>query len=267
MRITSLVLTIALIALLFCGCSSAAPASDFEYHKDVNRIVIDKYIGSDKEVVIPEKINSLPIEVIAKEAFKNTNITSVTIPDSVLYINEKAFYECKKLEEVNFGNGITFIGQSAFSNCTSLKKIILPKKVQKIETAAFYGCTSATEIFVPKSLKKLEMSVFGDCRSLTVLTLEDGVEKISSRVFFNAQSLKSVVIPESVTSIYQDAFSGCRSMEEATFLGDCPKTDLYDISNLFSGMSGKYDVVIYFDPNKNGWDNPNFNSDALKPIS
>lgn len=266
MRITSLVLTIALIALLFCGCSSAAPASDFEYHKDANRIVIDKYIGSDKEVVIPEKINSLPIEVIAKEAFKNTNITSVTIPDSVLYINEKAFFECKNLEEVNFGNGITFIGESAFSNCTALKKIILPEKLEVLESNAFLGCTSATKIFVPKTLKNWGFSVFSDCTALTNLTLEDGLEAIVGYAFVGDKALKNVTVPASVKYIDSDVFRNCASLETITFLGDVPSMQGNDIGSTKGGSTKE--ITIYYDPQKEGWDTTELKHRyTLMPIS
>ena len=62
--------------------------------------------------------------MIGKEAFyNNTNITSMTIPNSVTTIERGAFDGCVRLTSVIIGNSVTNIGGSAFSRCSSLTSI------------------------------------------------------------------------------------------------------------------------------------------------
>ena len=91
----------------FAGCSKkggtakAAPESDFEFRlsKDGTFIGITKYKGNAKNLVIPETIQGLPVEVI-NGFYGNKNIKSVVIPSSVKVIGELAFARCESLEKV-----------------------------------------------------------------------------------------------------------------------------------------------------------------------
>ena len=73
-----------------------------------------------------------------------TNLTSVTIPNSVSYIYWAAFWGCTNLESVVIPNSVTTIHSSAFGGCTGLKEIYIPESVEQIEGDAFSGCINAT---------------------------------------------------------------------------------------------------------------------------
>ena len=112
-----------------------------------------------------------------------SNLTSITIPDSVTSIGEYAFYYCTGLTSVyitdlaawcgiSFGNSeanplnyahnlylngklvtdlvipdsVTSIGYEAFSGCTGLTSVTIPDSVTSIGKFAFYGCTGLTSI-------------------------------------------------------------------------------------------------------------------------
>lgn len=74
------------------------------------------YYGS---IVIPSIVNSkYTVTSIGKCAFiYNSNITSVTIPNSITTIEDDAFNGCSKLKSVNIPNSVTSIGLCAFSRC------------------------------------------------------------------------------------------------------------------------------------------------------
>ena len=67
----------------------------------------------------------------------NNIITSVTIPEGVTTIGEKAFYECWYLTSVVFPKSLTSIGNYAFSGCGKLTEVTLPEGVTEVGERAF----------------------------------------------------------------------------------------------------------------------------------
>lgn len=150
-------LALALIAVLsFAGCNGkggtakAAPESDFEFKvsEDGTFITLTKYNGNAKNLVIPETIEGVPVEVIDKYAFsKNEKIKSVVIPSSVKVIRNDAFSDCTSLEKVTLPEGLFYIASSAFSY-TGLTSVTFPKTLEYLDEA-FRGCDNLAEINIP----------------------------------------------------------------------------------------------------------------------
>lgn len=66
--------------------------------------------------------------VISDYAFEACErVSTIVIPDSVVYIGECAFIDCTKLSSVTIGSGVKEIGVYAFKDCTALKGIVLRK--------------------------------------------------------------------------------------------------------------------------------------------
>ena len=258
----ALLSALSLLIVSLSGCnliSEANPATDFEYgFSREGGISIRDYIGSDKTVVIPSKIDGQAVTMIARDAFAGTSIESVVIPDSVNIVVARAFYGCDQLKTVDFGDGIIEIQEEAFYKCTALESIILPKNLETIGEGAFYGCTSATEIYIPKTLTNwsagYQYPIFGFCTALETLTIEDGLSVLEGAgSFCCASSLKNLVIPASVKKIGDVAFHSATALESVTFLGDAPQVS----ENVFgypNTETASPNLVIYYDPNTSGWD-------------
>ena len=258
----ALLSALSLLIVSLSGCnliSEANPATDFEYgFSREGGISIRDYIGSDKTVVIPSKIDGQAVTMIARDAFAGTSIESVVIPDSVKFVVARAFYGCDQLKTVDFGDGIIEIQEEAFRECTALESIILPKNLETIGEGAFYGCTSATEIYIPKTLTNwsagYQYPIFGFCTALETLTIEDGLSVLEGAgSFCCASSLKNLVIPASVEKIGDVAFHSATALESVTFLGDAPQVS----ENVFgypNTETASPNLVIYYDPNTSGWD-------------
>ena len=258
----ALLAALSLLIVSLSGCNSiseANPSTDFEYgFSHEGGISIREYIGSDKTVVIPSKIDGQAVTVIAGGAFVGTSIESVVIPDSVKFVVARAFYGCDQLKTVDFGDGIIEIQEEAFRECTALESIILPKNLETIGEGAFYGCTSATEIYIPKTLTNWSEGdhypTFFNCTALETLTIEDGLSVLGGAgLFCCASSLKNLVIPASVKKIGDVAFHSATALESVTFLGDAPQVT----ENVFgypNTETASPNLVIYYDPNTSASD-------------
>jgi hypothetical protein len=102
-----------LILLLtgLCVTAFAQNKDDFEFNPEGG--IITGYTGSGQELVIPDRIDGIPVTAISNSAFKDKNLTSVSIPDNVKNIGPNAFAG-NKLEKVVIGNEVDMM-TSAFS--------------------------------------------------------------------------------------------------------------------------------------------------------
>ncbi len=146
---------------------------------------------------------------IARNAFDECNeLTSVVVPDSVLYICDFAFSGLKKLKSVTLGKSLTKIGNATFSNCSSLTGIVLPDSVTEIGKDAFGGCKKLKSVALGKSLAKIGNSAFDDCVKLAEITLPGSVTEIGIYAFRDCKKL-NMKIPASVTIFDDYSLSGC----------------------------------------------------------
>ena len=96
-----------------------------------------------------------------------SNLTSITIPNSVTGMGSGAFYSCSGLTSITIPNGVTSINSSVFGDCYNLKSINIPDSVESIGDYAFYYCSNLTSITIPKSVAIIGKYVFDYCSNLT----------------------------------------------------------------------------------------------------
>ena len=73
-------------------------------------------------------------------------ITEASLPNSVQYIGNYAFYECGQLASVTFGSGLVSIGEGAFRGCYSLASVTIPANVTYIGADAFWYCNALSSM-------------------------------------------------------------------------------------------------------------------------
>lgn len=118
--------------------------------------------------IIPEVIDGFTVTRIGDGAFKDKpQLTGkIDLPDTIISIGNEAFYGCTNITSMTLGNSIKQIGDSAFAGCSALEVLDL-SSVEEIGTDAFFKCYSLTpNMVMPKTVKKLGNSIF-DMSSVT----------------------------------------------------------------------------------------------------
>ena len=225
----------------------AAQSGDFSYNIiSENNAEISGYTGTGGSVSIPSTLDGYTVTSIADGAFlSNTNLTSLTIPDSVTNLGYA--FSGTALTSITLGSGITTINPGEFYNLLSLTSITLGKNVTSINSAAFYG-TSLTSITIPDSVTNIGYSAFYGA-PLTSIIIGSGITTINYGEFTGLSSLTSITIPDSVTTIGSGAFSGISSLVSAYFLGNTPSM-MGD--NVFDGSNSSF--KLYYISGKTGFD-------------
>ena len=166
-----------LLVMTFVGCSKkggggggskAAPASDFSYDltADGSGIKITNYTGNGGVVVIPSKIEDMPVTEIGIRAFEGSRddydpnekdaIISIVVPDSVVTIGENAFIRMRNLTKATLPKGLKVIQASTFASCKKLASVNLPSNLEEIGTSVFYGCSELSDLIIPDTIKSMK---------------------------------------------------------------------------------------------------------------
>ncbi len=230
-------------------------AGDFKYSLFQNRLIITRYTGRDKHVIVPETLDGYPVSMIGRNAFRNkAEMVSITLPETITGLGDRAFYGCAGLTEIILPDRIVFIGDQAFSGCTSLTDIhvdknnreftgingvlfdkaattliqypigrqqetySVPDGVIMIGNCAFRGASKLTTIEWPDSLAVIGDSAFRNVTSLTHIVLPEGVTFVRDSAFRGCTALTEITIPESVTGIGWAAFQGCTRLANVTIM-------------------------------------------------
>lgn len=167
------------LAILLCACGNESqkesPVEDFAYEMSNGKIIITGYLGTDQEIFIPSEINERPVTVIGEDAFEGYDMTHITIPDSVVEIDEHAFADCVCLTSVKLSKGLEIIGEYAFRDCEALSEIVCPDTVIRIDEGAFIY-SGLNKVTLPKNLQYLGVDAFANCENLTSLKIPDNTE-------------------------------------------------------------------------------------------
>lgn len=214
--------------------------------------VITGLRGSVQQADIPATLGGAAVVAIGDNAFADTTIAGVTMPDTVAHIGSGAFRNCDYLTDVTLSGGLVSIGESAFYECSQLKTLTIPQGVTSLPDYVLASCVNLTELHLPASLTELSETALYSCRKLASLTLADGsaafvlVDNVlysadcKILVFYPAgktdamfavpkgvttiadsamrgSRIQSLTIPESLTAIGADALRDSRILNEISF--------------------------------------------------
>lgn len=166
------------------------------------------------------------------------------------YIQHGAFYKCSNLTNITLPNSVVSIEGYAFRECKGLTSFTIPNSVESIKSCAFLECSSLTSIVIPDSVKNIESNAFSECYGIVSVKVSENNIYYDSRMNCNAiihtstnkliMGCKTTVIPNNVTIIGGGAFSGCKGLTNIII----PNNIISIESAAFSGCTGLTNIII-----------------------
>ena len=207
-----------------------------------NEAYANEYSGA---VSIPDSViysgNYYEVNSIGANAFWYcTELTSLTIPNSVNSIGNNSFHYCTGLTSIPIPNSVNFIADYAFADCMGLTSITIPSSITSINEGVFFGCSGLTSVTIPNSVNSIGVVAFIGCNALTSVTIPNSVTSIGDWAFKNCSALTSLIIPSSVTSIGNSAFMNCSSLTSVLI----PNSLTLLSDNIFCNCIGLTSITI-----------------------
>ncbi|MBE5735244.1 MAG: hypothetical protein E7361_02230 [Clostridiales bacterium] len=174
----------------------------------------NKLIAGTTNTTIPSSVVK-----IGDEAFYNKSMTTISIPEGVQYIGKRAFYKCYSATTLTLPSTIISIDDYAFEMCIKIKSVSIPQGVNNIGINPFKECEAITsmtvdgnnEVYTSRSLvdgtecniimTKLGGLIAG-CKNSTWF---EGITEIGDYAF-NGIDISTISIPTTVTTIGNYAF-------------------------------------------------------------
>ncbi len=201
------------------ACNQKKPSEGLEFYLYHDETCWVTGIGTcqDKKIIIPKRYQGVLVTRIGDGAFAGcSNLSSITIPNSVTTIGSSAFAYCNDLASITIPDSVTSIGSSAFAYCNDLASITIPDSVTSIGSSAFSGCDEVIQIV--NRVRYVDKWAIGCDASATQVTLRKGTVGIAGDAFNNCTELLSITIPNSVKGKIP-AFASCENLTRVNYMG------------------------------------------------
>ena len=196
--------------------------------------------------------------IIPERCFEKLLLRRVILPNYVLKIGDRAFFNCKDLREIVLSNNgqLYSIGKEAFRLCESLKQIDLSKQefytdilgLELAETGlgaeCFAGCTRLEYVSLSDGIEVIPEGCFSGCDLLKKVTLNSFVRIIGKHAFAFCRMLENVQKTDGIRLIEKEAFYCCEKLKDFRFPFYCSDDDELVIEERAFSNSGLKKIYI-----------------------
>ena len=165
-----------LLCLTACDFEPKNPTEGvlYEISEDGTHARVVGYEGNSKRVKVADTYEGLPVRVIGEEAFYNTIVKYVYLPEGITAIEKSAFEWCALLKNIQIPSTVKVIGEAAFLSCERLTSVTIPDSVTSIGDKAFRGCIKLTSVILGNGVTTIGDNAFcrlccKDCRLWTYI--------------------------------------------------------------------------------------------------
>ncbi len=187
-------------------------------------------------------------------------IVHVEIPDHLVTISDKLFYENENLEEVHLGEQTKHIGASAFSGNKKLTRMEWSDEIETVGEYAFKDTNFTGEVTVGQNLYFIGEGAFQNSKEMTKITIPRGIKEIKDYVFDGCENLSEIVFDErefsvdsQISVIGKSAFRGTaistfrvpfsvRTLQESMFENASNLESVYVYDN--TEETGRFETVF-----------------------
>ncbi len=222
---------------------------------------IGDYAFSGSKLSGTYDLSNVSDEKLGKYAFRNTNITEVTL-DNYLYNIPEGLFEGTKLTTIAISPNLRgTIGANAFKNCTELVSVTAPGvrcNATSIGNSAFEGCSKLTT-FAPVLTSALT-SIGDNAFKGTGITAIQFLDTYISQALtigesaFEGSKLTSITLPARLSELGNYAFRYCDDLERVELQGDSQAGELTIGDHAFrktGSVTKTYNLVCDRDFNSN----------------
>ena len=180
------------------------------------------YTGDEADVVIPEQVGDITVRAIGYSAFERArtsgddsaglpafSLRSVELPETVMFIADGAFSDCKELETFVCRASLAATGRNAFKGCTALKEVRYEGGVKRIGRGCFEDTDSLETVDFGEEPETMEENAF--CRS-GIRSLVLNVRYLARSAVNECANLEEVHITDRTESIASGAVSSCGAL-------------------------------------------------------
>jgi len=217
----------------FCEEEEMSVVVTHKYSKEEIEFCIecDSYSGN---IIIPETViadnQQYNIVAIGENAFSQcSNLTNVSLPNSIIDIADYAFNDCFNLNNINLPNSVVSIGSYAFNRCLAFSEIIIPNSVIEIGNSAFVACVNAVNIKIGENVTTIGSGAFSVCSGIENIFIPEKVIEIGAGAFNTCNNLSQFFVSE--LNEHYSTIDGVLFSKDKTLLHTYPnaKSSVYSI--------------------------------------
>lgn len=238
--------------------------SEYVIEKSGYSGIIKAYLGNDTNLVVPDVVNGIVPTELGGNIFKNSNIESIVLPDTVTTIGDNAFYNTN-LKSIT-ANGICNLNERCFYGCEQLAEINFPD-LRYIGTEALFGCKLLTQdldlplvnwvadkglagtyfktINLPECTN-VGTSAFEGCTAQEIVLKK--ATKLGAKAFYNCANLETIYIPQATNF---GGCSGCINLKTVfaptakSITTDIPNNTTIYCTNKLTGITFPQEYIDY----------------------
>ncbi|MBQ9204052.1 MAG: leucine-rich repeat protein [Prevotella sp.] len=181
---------------------------------------------------------------VSVEGKINDYFGAIAIPETVTYqgvnyavtrISEDAFWHDTDITSIIIPPTISFIDERAFDGCINLDTIY----ISSIESWCNIGFDK-----IDSNPLVYAKHLYIDGKEVNDIAIPEGITYIDEYAFCKFQGIRSLTLPKSLTRIWKSAFSDCSNLEIVISKCDTPPSFYGDNISPFSGISSKAKLLV-----------------------